>query len=49
MTPLHVAAGQGHIDVVKCLDDARADICAKDKDGVTIMYRSVPQICPPRT
>ena len=45
MTPLHVAAEQGHIDVVKCLVVQGADISAKDKDGVTIMYCSVP----PRT
>ena len=37
-TPLHLAAGQGHIDVVKCLVDAEADISAKDMDGVTFIY-----------
>lgn len=39
-TPLHLAAGQGHIDVVKCLVDAGADIIAKDMDGVTYIYIS---------
>ena len=38
MTTLHVAAGEGHIDMVKCLVDQAADISAKDKDGVTTMY-----------
>eukprot|EP00296_Roombia_truncata_P007793 JP446246.1.p1 GENE.JP446246.1~~JP446246.1.p1 ORF type:complete len:424 (+),score=100.75 JP446246.1:91-1272(+) len=37
-TPLHLAAGNGHSDVVKQLMQAGADINAKDYDGDTPLY-----------
>ena len=35
-TPLHIAAGRGHRDIVKYLAENRADTKSKDKFGVSI-------------
>ena len=34
-TPLHWAAGKGHVDTVRCLVDKGADINIEDKNGVS--------------
>ena len=34
MTPLHVAASQGHLEIVKCIVDKGADIITQDVNGV---------------
>ena len=35
MTPLHDAACEGHVHVVRCLVEQGADINIKDNDGVS--------------
>ena len=35
MTPLHLAARQGHVDIVRYLVDKGADLNIKDEDGVS--------------
>ena len=35
MTPLHYAAGVGHMDTVLALVEAGADVNARQKEGVT--------------
>ena len=34
-TPLHVAAGRGHVENVRCLVEKGADISIHDKNGVS--------------
>jgi hypothetical protein len=38
MTPLLLAAGAGHLDVVKLLLASKADVSARDNNGVTPLY-----------
>jgi ankyrin repeat protein len=39
-TPLHLAAENGHRDMVKLLLDNRADIEARDSEGMTVLHRA---------
>jgi ankyrin repeat protein len=40
-TPLHYAAGDSHLDVVKWLVKHKADINAKDKEGNNVFYYAI--------
>ena len=39
-TALHLAAGNGHEAIVKCLINAMADVNAQDRDGLTPLHRA---------
>lgn len=38
LTPIHLAAKNGHVDLIKALKDAGADVSAQTEDGWTPMH-----------